>query len=149
MNEWTKVVTNPLGLVGFALFLVFGYLAKVNRLDERRWIAPVAMFVAIAALVGGLAIAYVQVPKAAQPSSQTSQPPSPAKQQPDPRIPYLPECQRLRVRHDGQVLVRNEPLDASLRELAARALPQPCQRSGRLQPQATIRSHGISRREAA
>jgi hypothetical protein len=74
MSEWTKVVTSPLGLAGFALFLVFGYLAKVKRSDERRWLAPVAVFVAVAALVGGLVLAYVQVPKPVPPSAQTSNP---------------------------------------------------------------------------
>jgi hypothetical protein len=81
MGEWTKVVTNPLGLAGFALFLVFGYLAKMNKGGERRWIAPMAFALAMAALLGGLAIAYVQVPRASQPAAQTSQPPAPAKQQ--------------------------------------------------------------------
>ena len=63
MQDWTKVVTEPLGLGGFALFLVFGVLARVKRDAERRWVAPVAMGMAVMALAGGLALAYV---KAAQ-----------------------------------------------------------------------------------
>ncbi len=80
-SEWIKVVTNPLGLAGFALFLVFGYLAKLKRLDERRWIAPIAMLLALGALIGGLTVAYIQVPKAAPVPAQNSQPALPAKQQ--------------------------------------------------------------------
>jgi hypothetical protein len=81
MGDWTKVVTNPLGLAGFVLFLVFGYLSKIKRSNERRWISFVALLLAIAALIGGLAIAYVQVPKASQPSPQISQPLVPAVKQ--------------------------------------------------------------------
>lgn len=63
VSEWAKVATEPLGLVGFGLFLVFGYLAKVKRQDERRWLSPVAMALAAIALIGGLGLAYLQVPK--------------------------------------------------------------------------------------
>jgi hypothetical protein len=76
MNEWTKVVSNPLGLAGFALFLVFAYLAKVKRADERRWLSPVAVLVAVAALLGGLLIAYAQIPKAAPPAQTNGASPS-------------------------------------------------------------------------
>lgn len=62
MSEWSRVVTSPLGIAGFALFLVFGYLAKRKRLDERRWITPIAMLLAVAALAGGFVLAYVQTP---------------------------------------------------------------------------------------
>lgn len=79
MIGWTKVVTDPLGLAGFALFLVFGYLAKVKRADERRWLAPLAVLAAIGALIGGLAMSYVRVPKPAVPSAQTGK--APAQQQ--------------------------------------------------------------------
>jgi len=81
MSEWTKVVTHPLGLAGFVLFLIFGYLARAKRSDERRWLSPVAFSFAAIALVGGLVLAYVQVPKPAAPSLQTSKPPAPTQQQ--------------------------------------------------------------------
>jgi tetratricopeptide (TPR) repeat protein len=71
---WTKVVTNPLGLAGFALFLVFSVLARVKRHDERRWLSPLVVTAALLALLGGLTIAYVQVPKPAQTSKAPSQP---------------------------------------------------------------------------
>lgn len=77
MSEWTKVVTQPLGLAGLALFLVFGYLARATKNDARRWLSPAAVGLALIALVGGLLIAYKQVPQPApQPTStvQTTQP---------------------------------------------------------------------------
>jgi hypothetical protein len=68
MSEWTKVVTSPLGLAGFALFLVFGYLAKVKSKDERQWLSPAAVLVSVIALIGGLVLAYRQTPAAASPA---------------------------------------------------------------------------------
>lgn len=79
MTEWIKVVTQPLGLTGFALFLVFGYLARVKSNDERRWLSPVAMAVAFVALAGGLVLAYLQTPKPVTPAAQTIA--APAQQQ--------------------------------------------------------------------
>ncbi len=81
MSEWTKVVTQPLGLAGFVLFLVFGYLAKVKRQDARRWLSPVAFAIAAVALIGGLVIAYVQVPKSVAPASNPANPPASIQQQ--------------------------------------------------------------------
>ncbi len=60
MSEWAKVVTHPLGLAGFALFLVFAYLARAKRSDERRWISPIAVAAAVVALVAGLTLSYIQ-----------------------------------------------------------------------------------------
>jgi len=60
MQDWTKVVTHPLGLAGFALFLVFSLVARVKRRDERRWIFPVSLVMAVLALGGGLSLAYRQ-----------------------------------------------------------------------------------------
>jgi hypothetical protein len=76
ISEWTKVVSNPLGLAGFALFLVFAYLAKVKSADERRWLSPAAVLVALAALLGGLLIAYAQIPKPALPAQTNGASPS-------------------------------------------------------------------------
>jgi len=81
VNEWTKVVTNPLGLAGFALFLIFGYLAKARKSAERRWLTPVAVFMAIGALVAGLALAYIQVARPVAPSTQAEKPLAAAQQQ--------------------------------------------------------------------
>jgi len=64
MAPLTKVVTEPLGLVGFVLSLLFAYLAKLKRKDERRWLSPVAAVLAAIALLGGLAIAYSKAARA-------------------------------------------------------------------------------------
>jgi hypothetical protein len=61
MSAWTKVVTEPLGLAGFALFLIFMYLGKVKSGDKRKWISPVAFACAAATLVGGFSLAYLQI----------------------------------------------------------------------------------------
>jgi hypothetical protein len=65
MGEWIKVVTDPLGLAGFALFLMFGYVAKFKRVSEQRWLARVAVISAVAALIGGLSLSYVKTSKSA------------------------------------------------------------------------------------
>ena len=81
MSDWTKVVTHPLGLAGFALFLVFGYLARAKQNAERRWLSPAALALAVIALAGGLLIAYKQIPKPSPQPIQTIQIQPPAKQQ--------------------------------------------------------------------
>jgi hypothetical protein len=78
MSEWVEVVTQPLGLVGFGLFLVFGYLGKVKRQDERRGLSRIAFTLAALALIGGLGIAYVQIPRPKRPND-TEQPKPPHK----------------------------------------------------------------------
>jgi hypothetical protein len=57
MSEWTKVVSNPLGLVAFALFLFFLYVAKAKISDGRRWLSPLFATCAAVVLVGGFWIA--------------------------------------------------------------------------------------------
>jgi hypothetical protein len=81
MSEWAKVVTQPMGLAGFALFLVFSCLAKVKKQDELRWLSPVAIVLAAVALIGGLALAYVQTPKPPASAVQPSNTPPPSRQQ--------------------------------------------------------------------
>jgi hypothetical protein len=78
MQDWTKVITEPLGLGGFALFLVFGVLARAKRGDERRWLAPVAMGMAVVALAGGLILAFLKT------SSESTQRVTPAAAAPTP-----------------------------------------------------------------
>jgi len=74
MKEWTSVVTDPLGLAGFALFLVFSVLGLRRRTSEARWVT--ASFVSLAgiALVGGLGLAYVRQPNPS-PKKETTPPP--------------------------------------------------------------------------
>jgi hypothetical protein len=83
MTPWAKVVTDPLGLAGFALFAVFVYLAKVKRNGKRRWLSPFAFAMAAVALIGGLVLAYlkVRVPGAATPPVRTAQPAALTQQQ--------------------------------------------------------------------
>jgi hypothetical protein len=82
MSVWAKIVTQPLGLVGFCLFLVFAYLAKVKRRDERLWLSPVAVALAALSLIGGVGIACVQVWRQLPPPAiQTTAPPSAIRQQ--------------------------------------------------------------------
>ena len=56
--DWTKVVTQPVGLAGYALSLVFGYVAKATKSQERPWLAPAAFLLAAVALFGGLFLSY-------------------------------------------------------------------------------------------
>jgi len=72
MVPWAKVVTNPLGLAGFALFLVFGFLGQVKQNSERRWVSRVAVGLAVVALFSGVGLAYLQVSKSGSPSSVQS-----------------------------------------------------------------------------
>jgi len=78
MQAWTKVVTDPLGLAGFALFLVFGIIARVGFSKKQRWLAVSAFAMAFVALVGGLALSWVKTastpvtPSSATTSTQTT-----------------------------------------------------------------------------
>jgi len=60
MSEWVKVVTDQLGLAGFALFLVFGALAALKHRGERKWFAGGALAAAFVALAGGLFLGYTR-----------------------------------------------------------------------------------------
>ena len=75
IHDWTKVVTEPLGLAGFALFLVFGVLSRLKAKEERRWLGPLASAMAVLALTGGLVLAYLKtgaIPQSA-PKTQPAQ----------------------------------------------------------------------------
>lgn len=75
--NWTKVLTHPLGLGGYALFLLFGLLARIKRKEERRWILPSALAAAGVALLGGIGLAYHDIN---QQGRQTMAAPVPAPQ---------------------------------------------------------------------
>lgn len=87
MSEWSKVVTDPLGLAGFALFLVFGFVAKLKNKNERRWITPLAVFMAVCSLFGGIFLSYK---KSLQPPtgspSQSGAAPAPQQQQTNTKV---------------------------------------------------------------
>jgi hypothetical protein len=76
LMDWTKVVTDPLGLAGFALALVFGTVARKRGAG---WIA--ATLLAAVCIAGGLTIAYrraepaVAKPAPAAPSQTPTQAP--------------------------------------------------------------------------
>jgi hypothetical protein len=56
--DWTKVVTDPLGLAGFALAMV-GLVSKLAAQKRReRWIVPAFYTMALICVVGGLVLAY-------------------------------------------------------------------------------------------
>lgn len=59
MNAWAKVVTQPLGLAGFALFVVFSVVAQKSRTTKAGWMTTGAFLMACIALVGGLLLAYL------------------------------------------------------------------------------------------
>jgi hypothetical protein len=61
LTEWTKILTHPLGLVGFVLFLVFGLIAKIKSRDEKRWLFGALLGMSGVALLGGLCLAYVEL----------------------------------------------------------------------------------------
>jgi hypothetical protein len=75
--EWTKVLVHPLGLVGYALFLLFGLVARAKRRDERRWLLPAVLTAAAAALFGGLGLAYRDVDHKDQETVHGSSTPTP------------------------------------------------------------------------
>jgi hypothetical protein len=60
MTPWTKVVTDPLGLAGFALFLIFGLVAKLTNKSERQWVSRTAVVAAVFTLVSCLALAFLR-----------------------------------------------------------------------------------------
>jgi len=80
-SDWTRVVVDPLGIVGFVLFLVFGLLAKVKARDERRWLSRASIALASVALLGGLSLAFFKatresrVPAPARPNEQSNSAP--------------------------------------------------------------------------
>ena len=75
MGKWTDVVTHPLGLAGFVLFLVFAYLARTKEQRAKRWLRPIAMLFACVALVGGIWLAYAQISHGVKDPLAPSQPP--------------------------------------------------------------------------
>lgn len=59
MADWTKVVTDPLGLGGFALFLFFAYIGHRRKSGQQdSWTGLASYSLAVIALLGGLILAY-------------------------------------------------------------------------------------------
>ena len=57
MDKWIDVVTDPLGLSGFALCLVFLLLTRLRKARSAPWVMPVFVGMAFLALVGGIWLA--------------------------------------------------------------------------------------------
>src|SRR6476646_1846980 len=70
MKELIKVVTDPMGLAGFALFLVFTVLARKGK--KPAWMAAGAFAMACLALAGGLTLAYLRVRMNPNPALNTA-----------------------------------------------------------------------------
>jgi hypothetical protein len=76
MASWQSAVVHPLGLSGYALACVFGLLAKFGPTAQYPWLAPVAVAMAVVALIGGLLATILQKPKAKATSQKQSGEPS-------------------------------------------------------------------------
>ena len=72
MDKWIDVVTNPLGIAGFALFLVFTFVSRSQRPRERN----VFMVFAAVALLAGLGLAFRDASEPLSPPT-VAQPPHP------------------------------------------------------------------------
>jgi hypothetical protein len=59
--EIPKIVTHPLGLVGYALALVFGLLGKYGPSDRWPWLLPAALAMSLLCVLGGLILASRQI----------------------------------------------------------------------------------------
>ncbi len=73
---WQKVLTDPLGLCGYALFLVFGIVTYVvkQKTPANRWIVPTGISLAAICVLGGLALAYHREPAASMSPANTAAP---------------------------------------------------------------------------
>jgi hypothetical protein len=59
MEKWIDVVTDPLGLAGFALFLVFTVLTRLRKENRPSWLTPVFIVMAFVSLIGGIWLASI------------------------------------------------------------------------------------------
>lgn len=73
MSEWAKAVTHPLGLVGFALFLIFSLLTARKRKELPGWKIAFLLTAAVLVLVSGLGLSIIESKK---PSNKVVSPPS-------------------------------------------------------------------------
>jgi hypothetical protein len=124
MPDWTKVVTEPLGLTGFALFLVFGLLSKLKGKDERRWLPVLAGALAFVALLGGLGIAFFQVERNSAVSAPITNPhPASAIQTGD--ITTTGNASPVVVGSTGQVTVHVDQSEEAYKAATANTKQQP------------------------
>jgi hypothetical protein len=57
--DWTKVITDPMGVIGFVLSLVFGVLGVRKGMPS--WWPAAAMILAAVSIAGGLFLAFKKV----------------------------------------------------------------------------------------
>jgi hypothetical protein len=60
ITDWIKVVTDPLGLAGFVIFLLFAFFARSARRREAPGVAILLIILACVSLVGGYTLTYVE-----------------------------------------------------------------------------------------
>ena len=59
--KWWNILTNPFGLTGFALALVFGAVGVKLKDRNKPWFLPVAIALATLVMLGGLYLADKQI----------------------------------------------------------------------------------------
>jgi hypothetical protein len=67
--DWTKVLTHPIGLVAYALALVFALLSRKHK-GLPPWWPTAAIAVAVMCIFGGLALAYSDQTKNPEPTTR-------------------------------------------------------------------------------
>lgn len=65
MNQWVRVVSLPLGLVAFSLYLVFGLLRGKGK--KPKWLLPIFIALISVAIVGGLIAEYAPLRSESKP----------------------------------------------------------------------------------
>lgn len=83
-DKWIEVIQHPLGLAGFALFLVFIFLPKMSQKKNPPWLPKAAYTMALVALLSGIGLAFWQsqtkessdVPKAPTTTTAPAVPPT-------------------------------------------------------------------------
>jgi hypothetical protein len=78
--DWTKVVTDPVGLAGFALFLVHALVktfAPKTRRDKNHWLLPAAFALSALCMFAGFGLACWREFKRSEVKSQSA--PTPKK----------------------------------------------------------------------
>lgn len=68
-TKWIDVVTDPLGIAGFALFLVFALLALIKIKSENRLLLTIFIVMAFTALIGGLGLSFLKIHKQHSPAN--------------------------------------------------------------------------------
>jgi hypothetical protein len=84
--NWDKALTDPIGLAGFALSLLFGVVTVVvkQRKPSSAWIIPTGFILATVCILGGLGLAWQrQIYSSPRPLTPSAAPATPATQKMD------------------------------------------------------------------